>query len=146
MLVNGDANELSVPSVNIVPLKENITTGQLMNSNLETVSPDTNLMEAWQVMVNLGVRHLPVTDNKGVITGIISDRDLARLGTQISAFPVSQVMCKNIITATIDTQLTDVAALMLDKKIGSVPVIDENNKAIGIVTRSDIMKMFFQLN
>ena len=89
---------------------------------------------------------LPVTNNKQLV-GIISERDIAnKLGSSkyesmpASRLHISSVMVKDVITVPQTMQLDEVAKIMLDKGIGSVPVMDED-KMVGIVSKADFVTL-----
>ena len=119
--------------------------GEVMSAAIYKTTAKTSLSEAWQAMLDCGTRHLPVVESDNRIIGVISDRDLGGIGAQIEAFPVSQVMSNCVVVATEDTSLLDVAAVMINKKIGSVPVVGEDRMLLGVVTRTDILKVFISV-
>jgi CBS domain-containing protein len=89
---------------------------------------------------------LPVTNNKELV-GIISERDIAdKLGSSkyesmpASRLHISSVMVKDVFTVPKTMQLEDVAKLMLDNGIGSVPVMDDE-KMVGIVSKADFVTL-----
>ena len=115
----------------------------LMSEDLITIDKDQNLSDALKLLRKYNVSRLPVTNNKELV-GIISERDIAnKLGSSkyesmpASRLHISSVMVKDVITVPKTMQLHDVAKLMLDKGIGSVPVVDEDEKMCGIVSKAD---------
>ena len=119
----------------------------LMSEDLITVDKDQNLSDALKLLRKNNVSRLPVTNNKELV-GIISERDIAnKLGSSkyesmpASRLHISSVMVKDVFTVPKTMQLEDVAKLMLDNGIGSVPVVDEDEKMVGIVSKADFVTL-----
>ncbi|MER2014349.1 MAG: CBS domain-containing protein [Methanobrevibacter sp.] len=118
----------------------------LMSENIITVDKDQNLTDALKLLRKHNVSRLPVTNNKELV-GIISERDIAnKLGSSkyenmpASRLHVSSVMIKDVITVPQSMQLGEVAKIMLEKGIGSVPVM-EDDEMVGIVSKADFVTL-----
>jgi acetoin utilization protein AcuB len=130
-----------------------MTTRELMTENPATVSPEATLAEAWDLMRDLDVRHLPVVD-RGVLVGMLSDRDLGNLdvGRLLSeegadglrrrlARPVIQVMSTDLVAVEPETDVSDLITLFLENKVGAIPVVlPDNRQIVGIVSYVDILR------
>lgn len=127
---------------------------ELMTRHLITVDPDTPVLEARQVMLRQGIRHLLVTSPKGDLLGIATDRDirlnLPSQATSLSVWEVnhllSQLTVGSIMTASVMTmaperEAVDAAQVMLDHKIGALPVMD-GGRLVGIITETDLLRAF----
>lgn len=120
---------------------QDLTVSDLMTTSLVTVKANETIKEAHAEM-QIGVyRHLPVVDDRGRLVGVVSDRDL--LGVLASRKPrkVSEVMTRDIMTTLPDTPAADAATMMLDNKIGSVLVVDEEENLVGMVTQTDYLEV-----
>ena len=118
----------------------------LMSEELITVDKDQNLTDALKLLRKHNVSRLPVTNNKELV-GIISERDISNaLGSSKyesmppSRLHVSSVMVQDVITVPQSMQLDEVARIMLDNGIGSVPVMDDD-KMVGIVSKADFVTL-----
>ena len=118
----------------------------LMSEDLITVDKDQNLTDALKLFRKHNVSRLPVTNHKELV-GIISERDIAnKLGSSkyesmpASRLHVSSVMVKDVITVPQSMRLGEVAKIMLEKGIGSVPVMDDD-KMVGIVSKADFVTL-----
>ena len=118
----------------------------LMSEELITVDKDQNLTDALKLLRKHNVSRLPVTNNKELV-GIISERDIAnKLGSSkyenmpASRLHISSVMVKDVITVPQTMQLGEVAKIMLEKGIGSVPVMDDD-EMVGIVSKADFVTL-----
>ena len=119
----------------------------LMSEDLITVDKDQNLSDALKLLRKHNVSRLPVTNNKELV-GIISERDIAnKLGSSkyesmpASRLHISSVMVKDVFTVPETMQLDEVARLMLENGIGSVPVINSEDKMVGIVSKADFVTL-----
>ena len=119
----------------------------LMSEDLITVDKDQNLSDALKLFRKHNVSRLPVTNNKELV-GIISERDIAnKLGSSkyesmpASRLHISSVMVKDVFTVPETMQLDEVAKLMLENGIGSVPVMDDDDNMVGIVSKADFVTL-----
>ena len=127
---------------------------ELMTRSPATVTPDTSIGEAWDLMRELDVRHLPVVRD-GVLVGMLSDRDVAGLdlGRMVEknggdavrrelARPVIEVMSSDVVCTEVDGELGDVVDLFLEHRIGAVPVIRSGTRElVGIISYVDVLRM-----
>lgn len=123
---------------------------ELMTKDLITIDKDQNLTDAIKLMQKNKISRLPVLntnqEHKKELVGIISERDIAdKIGSAkfekkpISQIHVSSIMVKDVIKVLEDDDLKDVAKLMLDNGIGSVPIMDEENNLVGIASKADFL-------
>ena len=118
----------------------------LMSEDIITVDKDQNLSDALKLFHKHNVSRLPVVNHKELV-GIISERDIAnKLGSSksesmpASRFHISSVMVKDVITVPETMQLGEVAKVMLEKGIGSVPVM-RGDEMVGIVSKADFVTL-----
>ncbi len=114
-----------------------------MNKNVQTLAPDDRLMDASDLFLWRGFRHLPIVAPGGRMVGLLSQRDLlvfqARCGdASWKSLPIAQAMRAPFETAGPDDSLTEATARMRDHKIGCLP-ITQNGVLIGLVTVTDIL-------
>ena len=119
----------------------------LMSEDLITIDKDQNLSDALKLLRKHNVSRLPVTNHKELV-GIISERDIAsKLGSSkyesmpASRLHISSVMVKDVFTVPETMQLDEVAKLMLENGIGSVPVMDADDNMVGIVSKADFVTL-----
>ncbi|MDE7242262.1 CBS and ACT domain-containing protein [Desulfovibrio sp.] len=123
-----------------------------MTPEVITVTPDTSLLKLGKLMRDNGVRRLPVLDN-GRVAGIISDRDVrdaspskaTTLDMYEMHYLLAEIKAKDIMTPRpVTIKPTDTvekaAMIMLDKKIGGLPVVDEKGALVGIISDQDVFK------
>jgi IMP dehydrogenase len=104
-----------------------------------TISPNKKVADALEIMAKFKIGGIPVVDGNGLLQGIVTNRDL-RFEKNM-ARPISEVMTsENLVTTTESTDLEKAAEILQHYKIEKLPVIDKNNKLIGLVTYKDITK------
>lgn len=105
-----------------------------------TMTKDRSVLDALNQMKNYKIGGIPVVDEDERLVGILTNRDL-RFQDDLSQ-PISNLMTKeNLITAPVGTNL-DTAKFILQKyRIEKLPVVDENNKLVGLITYKDILKL-----
>ncbi len=127
--------------------------GWSMKTSLVTITPDTSIFRARELMDQHKISHLPVTDGKAQLLGIVTDRDLkeawASPATTLSVheltyvlqkLTVAHIMTKGVTSATPNMTIERAARIMHDGKIGALPVL-RNDKLVGIITTTDLMEV-----
>jgi CBS domain-containing protein len=129
---------------------------EIMRREVVTVTVGEKL-DLTQDIMNLGrVRHLPVLDEDQRVIGIVSHRDLlAAAMTEVLDFDaksrraflrsieVGGVMAKDVVTVGPDATLAEVARILVQRKIGCVPVVATTGELLGLVTESDLLATAF---
>lgn len=110
----------------------------VMISDPVTIHPDATVAEAIALMKEYRIGGIPVTDRNNILKGIVTNRDL-RFENNFSK-KISQVMTTDLITTTYQSNLEDAARILKKHKIEKLPIVDENNKLIGLITYKDITK------
>ena len=127
-----------------------------MTINPVTTTPDMGVFEAFELMKNEGVQRLPVLDNDGNLVGIISEKNITSAAADrkvsivefallLSKIKVGDVMTKEVITVSIDDPVELAARKMSDNDISILPVVDNDGKLVGIVSRSDLFRLLLEL-
>ncbi|MCF8034898.1 MAG: CBS and ACT domain-containing protein [Desulfarculaceae bacterium] len=123
-----------------------------MSSRLVTIDPAESLPQANKLMLQHGIRRLPVVDKKSRLVGILTDRDIKQawasdattlevheLAYLLSRISVKEVMTPRPITITPTDTIEEAAEIMLEKKISGLPVI-EDGQCMAMITQSDIFR------
>jgi acetoin utilization protein AcuB len=114
-----------------------------MTRNPITVCPQDTLADARGKMSSGGFRQLPVVAD-GRVVGIITDRDIRERSMQLRLTTVATAMTEEILIVTPQTSLAAAARMLLEYKIGGLPVL-EGEKLVGIITTSDLLKTFIDV-
>lgn len=131
--------------------------GDVMTREVTTVAPDATLLEASLLLRSTGFRHLPVVSD-GRVVGILSDRDVERASPTLlnrvspeeynrifEATPVSKVMTAHPVTVTSKTPLKQAVAMMVERKINALPVVEAEKKLGGLITSTDLLTLLDRL-
>ena len=109
-----------------------------------TIAPATSVLEAVQLMDAKNIGSLLVLNAHGKIAGIFAERDCFRkvilAGKSPSEVPVKTVMTKKVIYASPEDTVDECMALMTQKRIRHLPVIDAHEKVVGIISIGDLVK------
>lgn len=104
-----------------------------------TVKKEKTVADVLELMSTYKIGGIPVVDDEGYLVGIVTNRDL-RFEQRYDK-PISEVMtCTNLVTTLESTDLEKAAYILQENKIEKLPVVDKNNKLIGLVTYKDITK------
>ena len=110
---------------------------------LAYVSPEQSVLRALEIMAEIDVGALLVLDGER-LAGVFSERDYARKvilqGKASRTTPVSEVMTGKVIYVTPDRTIEECMAIMTEKHIRHLPILDENKKVIGIISIGDVVK------
>jgi len=120
--------------------------GEWMEKKLITIDRKTTIQEAISLMKKHSIRHLPVVEEERLV-GLVTEGDMRQVfvASLIEELSIDDVMIKNPITVTVDTDIDDAAKLIHYNKIGGLPVVDEHYRLLGIITVADIMAAFIEL-
>ena len=134
-------------------MKTIILVREWMATPVKTVDVETPVADAYNIMMEQGIRRLPVLDGEKLV-GIVTLGDLREarpspatslsiyeLNYLLSKLTVGKVMTHNPFTISPKTPIQHAARLMLDRKVGGLPVVDEAGHLVGIITESDIFSM-----
>ena len=114
----------------------------VMTKNVETVSADQTAQDAAKFMLRAEAGSIPVCDGDRVL-GMITDRDIAVRGIAEGRgpdTPVRDLMSDGIICAREDDDVRDIAAKMSDAQVRRLPVLDTNDRLVGIVSLGDLSR------
>ena len=127
-----------------------------MTPRVITASPEEGLKGAWKLLKEHGIRHLPVLE-EGRLVGIVTDRDLRQafpsrataleiheLLYLLDRVTLREIMTKEVVTVTPDLSIPQAARLLLEHKIGGLPVL-EDGRLVGILTETDVLKAYLSL-
>jgi CBS domain-containing protein len=121
----------------------------VMSSPVGTLPSDASIAQAWQFIQSREVRHVPIVSEDGTIHGVISDRDLLRDAVadviasdaaSLTERRVRDLISPRLLTAGPDTEIAQIARVLYEEHVGSLPIIDKDKNLVGLITRSDILK------
>ncbi len=128
-----------------------------MTTDPATITSGMSVPDALRLMRQRKIRRLPVVDGHGQLVGIVSDKDLLYVAPSpattlaiweipelLGRLKVEQVMTREVVTVSEDAPLEEAARIMVDRRIGGLPVM-RGKTLVGIITETDLFKVFLEL-
>ena len=129
-----------------------------MTRDVITVTPDTSMMKASKILKEKNIRRLPVVDESGKMVGIITDRDIKEASPSkattldvhelyylLSEIKIKDIMTKNPFCVNESGTVEKAAVVMREKKVEGLPVVDDDDKVVGIITETDIFNVMIDI-
>ncbi len=124
------------------------TAKEIMSRDLVNATDDMTIEDALKVLINYRITGLPVVDKKGKMMGVLSEYDILN---QISKSKFSNAKVfqqlikysKNVDAISEDTPLSKIVNEFIETKYRRLPVINKAGKLVGIITRRDLMKVYY---
>lgn len=128
----------------------------IMTSPVLSLDEDASISQAWTFIRQRRFRHVPVLSSIQKLVGILSDRDLLQEAAGLAespsptehagdaSRPVSDIMTTCVLTASPDTEIRQIARVLFEEHIGTMPIIDKHERLVGLITRSDILRALIQ--
>jgi homoserine O-acetyltransferase len=110
-----------------------ISSGDVMAAPVRTIGEDTTIEMAAELMIHLEVNHLPVVSSDGKVQGMVTSWDIAKAVAR-RLTDLRQITTVPVVTTTADEPIEDAFRKMEDHRISALPVIDAEDKVIGLVT------------
>ncbi len=117
-----------------------------MTTELVSISKEASIQEALAVMKRHSIRHLPVVDAESALLGWVTDADLrgVLIASMLEELTLEDVMVRKPYTAHPDMPLDEAAQVILEKRIGGLPVVAQD-RLVGIITVADILAAFIDM-
>ena len=124
-----------------------------MSPKVLTLQPSDSISTAIHLMKEKRIRRIPVVNESGKLVGIVSDRDLKdvspsrattldiwELHAVLDKLKIVDIMTKKPVTVTPETPIEKAAAIMLEKRVEGLPVLDAKGTLVGILTEGDVFR------
>lgn len=134
-----------------------MTVKRMMKKNPITTTAETSIVDVADILKGNHIHRLPVLDKKGKLIGVITEKDILHASPSpvsslsvyempymLSRLKVSNLMTKDVRTIGPDTTVEEAAKIMVDDDLSCLPVI-EGDKLVGIVSKSDMFKVLYEL-
>lgn len=125
-----------------------MTVARLMKRNVLSLPVSANLDTAAACMEEAGIRHLPIVDAKGLLVGVVSQRDVSRARDVVRTaegrrqqLRVGDIMRTDVLKVAPELPAHEAAALMIEHKFGMLPVVESDGRMVGIVTETDFLEV-----
>ena len=129
----------------------------MMQQNVISATPDMSLAQVQRLMQDKRIRHLPVVSGTRVV-GMVTDRDIrdaapspattlsrGEIAYRLDTTLVKNCMTQDVVSIQPDTDMVQAARILLDKKFGCLPVVDQG-ALVGVVTEVDCLRAFLALS
>ncbi|GAB6058212.1 CBS and ACT domain-containing protein [Desulfonatronum parangueonense] len=129
-----------------------------MTRDVISVEHDISMMKVSKIMKEKRIRRLPVVDAGAKLLGIVTDRDIKEASPSkattldihelyylLSEIKVKDIMTTKPFTVSPNDTIERAALVMMEKRVGGLPVVDEQGKVVGIITESDIFKVLIAI-
>jgi CBS domain-containing protein len=121
---------------------------EIMSGNLLAVKSTTTVEEALKIMINARITGMPVVDDEGKMIGVVSEFDILKQiasEKQMKAKKFHEPIrfSKKSTSIREDTPLSEIIEKFLELKFRRLPVVDGKGKLLGIITRRDLMRVFY---
>jgi len=124
------------------------TAKDIMSTDLIQATEETTIEEALKILINYRITGLPVVDGSGKMTGVVSEYDLLNQISQSKkmdskVFNECIHFSKKVDSIPESTPLSTIMKEFIDTKYRRLPVVDSDGKLVGIITRRDLMRVFY---
>lgn len=124
----------------------------IMASPVVTLPLTASLARAWDLVKNKGFRHIPIQSQDGRLVGIMSHRDLSRATVEVAlagmkgsasleTMTIEPYVSHPVLVAALDATVLALARVLLEERIGAIPVISHEKELVGMITRSDLLRV-----
>lgn len=141
---------------------------EIMTASVTSLSPDTSVQEALNILQKMRISGLPVIGSDGRLLGMFTEKEILgyilpsyiqKVGRfiyeenpkstkkkflELGGVKVSQLMRKEVVVVGEDTTLCEVARIMLTQRTRRIPIVDKGGKVAGIVSRYDVLRAFIK--
>jgi acetoin utilization protein AcuB len=124
---------------------------QIMQTKVISVNANDAVSDAWELMRANGIHQAPVFNDEAKLIGIVSERDLlTSLNitknelTHVTDRRVSDVMRSPVVASSPLTDIRRIARVMLDFEVDGVPILDESERLVGFISRSDMLRVMMK--
>lgn len=127
---------------------DDTTAKEIMSTELVNATEDMTIEEALKMLINHRITGLPVVDRKGKMKGVVSEYDILQQianskRVNHSVFTQKIKYSKKVDAVSADTPLKVIVKEFIDTKYRRLPVIDKKGNLVGIITRRDLMRVFY---
>ena len=127
---------------------------EIMTTNMITLGAEQTILDAYSLMIQHSIRHLPIVDQEQHLIGIVSDRDIRDASPSILnnnnhqdnvlQLPIKTIMKTDLITGHPLDFVEEIGAIFYEHKINCLPIV-KNRKLVGIITHSDLLHSLIEL-
>ena len=136
---------------------QNFLVKDWMQTDVVTAGPKLGMLKAHKLMRDNKIRRLPIVNKRGQLVGLVTRSDIRKaepsgattlnvweMNYLLAQLTVKEIMTKQVLTCHAEDSIKTAAIQLHENKIGALPVVDDRNKVVGIITESDIFRVLIQ--
>ncbi len=136
---------------------QNFLVKDWMQTDVVTAGPKLGMLKAHKLMRDNKIRRLPIVNKRGQLVGLVTRSDIRKaepsgattlnvweMNYLLAQLTVKEIMTKQVLTCHAEDSIKTAAIQLHENKIGALPVVDDHNKVVGIITESDIFRVLIQ--
>jgi CBS domain-containing protein len=122
-----------------------LTAAEMMTEELVTISPESSIQEATELLLDKQISGLPVVDHDGRLVGVITEFALLAMvyDQTVQHHPVSRHMTREVITVDAGDPINRIADLCIVHRVRRLPVM-KSGRLVGLIARRDVLKALYQ--
>ena len=121
------------------------TAQQIMSKQLVTLKGELSLEEAWKEIKNHEIKYYPIVGVEEKLIGLLSEREILRLLQHGKEKKLSEVVNTETLCADPETELSDILAVFSTEKVEAVPIVNQKEKVVGILTQNDLIQTMIKI-
>ncbi|MHB0777485.1 CBS domain-containing protein [Halomonas sp. WWR20] len=131
-----------------------VVVADIMIRNIVTLRLEQTLNDGNEAMREHKIRHLPVLDEQGQLAGLLNQKVVLRealritdnygshrLSHHLGRIPLAEVISRDVLTLSVDTPLADAGSKLLAHRQGAMPVLDGDERLVGILSSADFVRL-----
>ncbi|OUS41082.1 hypothetical protein A9R00_02745 [Oleispira antarctica] len=117
---------------------------EIMSDQIITLTADASITDAWQLFQHHGFHHIPIVDENNLVLAMLSERDILQgpgVQKNINNENIMQFASKRVFCFSPDTDIRQATRILYEYDLGALPIVSDTHQILGIVSRTDIIKV-----
>ena len=124
-----------------------IVAGEIMNKKILPLHENLSIDEAWKLVKDHQIEHFPIVSSEGKLVGLLSEREILRkIEAKEGKKSLKEVVSKETLCAEESANLHDVIQVFFDENLEAVPVVDEDQKVLGILSKNELLQTMMKVS
>lgn len=124
-----------------------IVAGEIMNKRILPLHENLSIDEAWKLVKDHQFEHFPIVSSEGKLVGLLSEREILRkIQAKEGKKSLKEIVSKETLCADKSANLNEVIQVFFDKNLEAVPVVDEEQKVLGILSKNELLQTMIKVS
>lgn len=123
-----------------------VLASEMMNRQLVTLRDNLSAEEAWELIKNHDIQYFPIINAEGKLLGILSEREILRGMQGEAKKSLKEMVSEMTLCAEPETELKEVMQVFSEQKLEVLPVVDDKQKVVGILTQNDLLQTMLKIS